>query len=78
MAIKGELFGQGFFSMFNFKKLNFVFSLFKLVFQYAAFFFRRRRTAHGGDTSLPADYVLVMGARGDPAHGSAVALCGHV
>lgn len=32
-----DLFGAGLFSMFNFKKLDFVFSLFKLAFQYALY-----------------------------------------
>jgi len=35
LAIKTELFGRGYFSMFNFKKLDFIFTLFKLMFQYA-------------------------------------------
>jgi hypothetical protein len=35
LATKSGLFGPGLFSMFNFKKLDFVFSLFKMVFQYA-------------------------------------------
>jgi len=37
LAIKHELFGRGFFSMFNFKKLDFMFTLFKFMFQYALF-----------------------------------------
>lgn len=35
LAIKTDLFGRGYFSMFNFKKLDFMFTLFKLMFQYA-------------------------------------------
>jgi len=35
LAIATDLFGQGFFSMFNFKKLIFVFKLFKSVLDYA-------------------------------------------
>jgi len=35
LAIKTELFGNGFFSLFNLKKLDFIFSLFKVMFQYA-------------------------------------------
>lgn len=35
LAIKSELFGRGFFSMFNFSKLEFFFTLFKFLFQYA-------------------------------------------
>lgn len=35
LAIKSELFGRGFFSMFNFNKLEFFFTLFKFSFQYA-------------------------------------------
>lgn len=35
LSIKSGLFGSGLFSMFNFKKLNFIFHLFKMVFHYA-------------------------------------------
>lgn len=35
LAIKSELFGRHHFSMFNFRKLEFLFTLFKLMFQYA-------------------------------------------
>jgi len=35
LAIKSEMFGRGYFSMFNFKKLEFMFTLFKVMFQYA-------------------------------------------
>ncbi len=38
LAIKSSLFGRGLFSMFNFNKLDFLFTLFKLVFQYALFY----------------------------------------
>lgn len=37
LAIKSELFGRGFFSLFNFKKLDFIFTLFKLELQYSLF-----------------------------------------
>lgn len=37
LAIKSELFGRGLFSMFNFQKLDFIFSLFRVMFQYALF-----------------------------------------
>lgn len=40
LAIKTELFGRGYFSMFNFRKLDFIFTLFKLMFQYALFYSR--------------------------------------
>jgi hypothetical protein len=38
LAIKSDIFGSGCFSMFNLSKLNFIFTLFKLVFQYVAFY----------------------------------------
>ena len=34
LATRNDLFGKGLFSMFNFKKLNFIFTLFNCVFQY--------------------------------------------
>ncbi|MCX5666690.1 MAG: hypothetical protein NTY34_00020 [Candidatus Omnitrophica bacterium] len=37
LSIDSGLFGRGLFSMFNFKKLDFMFTLFKMVFQYAIF-----------------------------------------
>lgn len=37
LAIKTELFGRGHFSMFNFQKLDFMFTIFKLVYQYLVF-----------------------------------------
>ncbi|MCK9603087.1 MAG: hypothetical protein M0R66_01720 [Candidatus Omnitrophica bacterium] len=37
LATQSDLFGTGLFSMFNFKKLDFVFCLFKLAFQYALY-----------------------------------------
>lgn len=40
MAIKSELFGKGFFSLFNFKKLQFIFTLFMAAYQYAIFYKR--------------------------------------
>jgi len=40
LAIESELFGRGLFSMFNFKKIDFMFSLFKLEFYYALSFQR--------------------------------------
>lgn len=38
LATKSGLLGKGLFSMFNFRKLDFVFSLFKMVFQYALYY----------------------------------------
>jgi len=38
LAIKSELLGHGLFSMFNFKKIDFMFTLFKLALQYAIHF----------------------------------------
>lgn len=38
LAVKTRLFGRRFFSMFNFKKLDFMFTLFRLQFQYSLFF----------------------------------------
>jgi len=37
LAIDSGLFGKGLFSMFNFKKLDFMFTLFKVLFQYVIF-----------------------------------------
>lgn len=38
LAIDSGLFGRGLFSMFNFKKIDFMFTLFKVLFQYAIFY----------------------------------------
>ena len=38
LSLKSELFGRGLFSMFNFKKLDFMFTLFKVISQYVIFY----------------------------------------
>jgi len=38
LAMDSKLFGKGLFSMYNFKKLDFMFTLFKFLFQYVLFY----------------------------------------